>query len=42
MKHAVGSRVAGVTKKEKPEAAYCIESSYETEVRYCIKRGMSW
>jgi transposase len=28
--------------KERPEAAYCIESPYETEVRYCTKRGMSW
>ena len=28
--------------KERPEAAYCIESPYETEVRYATKRGMSW
>ncbi len=28
--------------KERPEAAYCIESPYETEARYCTKRGMSW
>lgn len=28
--------------KERPEAAYCIESPYEMEVRYCTKRGMSW
>src|SRR5215207_9986459 len=28
--------------KERPEAAYCIESPYETEARYCTKRSMSW
>jgi transposase len=28
--------------KERPEAAYCIESPYETEARYSTKRSMSW
>lgn len=28
--------------KEMPEAARRIESPYETEARYCTKRGMSW
>ncbi len=28
--------------KEMPEAARRIESPYETEVRYCTKRGMDW
>src|SRR5829696_1534969 len=28
--------------KERPEAAYCIESPYEVEARYSTKRSMSW
>ncbi len=28
--------------KEMPEAARRVESPYETEARYCTKRGMSW
>jgi transposase len=38
----INTEIRVLDPKERPEAAYCIESPYEVEARYSTKRSMSW